>query len=79
MLVFAGLHAGAPYRYADWLGVVGWATLGNLVGGLGLVTMLRLVQVGQQRLRQEREDNSDLGDEQRALDADTGAPREDWS
>ena len=55
LLIFGGLHAGAPYGYADWLAVIGWATLGNLVGGLGLVTMLRLVQVGQRRLLQERE------------------------
>lgn len=55
LLIFAGLHAGAPYGYADWLAVIGWATLGNLIGGLGFVTMLRLVQVGQRRLLEERE------------------------
>lgn len=30
-----------------------WAA-GNAVGGIGLVTMLRLVQVGPRRLRHER-------------------------
>ncbi len=44
--VFAALQVGAPFGYLDWLGMAGWAALGNAVGGLGLVTMLRLVQVG---------------------------------
>jgi formate/nitrite transporter FocA (FNT family) len=44
--MFAALHAGAPFGYLDWLGMLGWACLGNLVGGIGLVTVLRLVQVG---------------------------------
>lgn len=44
--MFAGLVAGAPYGYADWLGVFAWAALGNIVGGIGLVTVLRLVQAG---------------------------------
>ena len=51
---FAALHAGAPFGYADWLGMAGWAALGNAVGGLGLVTMLRLVQVGGDVLKEER-------------------------
>ena len=29
-----------------WLGMLGWACLGNIVGGVGLVTVLRLIQVG---------------------------------
>jgi formate/nitrite transporter FocA (FNT family) len=44
--MFAALHAGAPFGYLDWLGILGWACLGNIVGGIGLVTVLRLVQVG---------------------------------
>ena len=47
LLLFAGLQAGAPYGYLDWLGFLGWATLGNMVGGIGLITVLRLIQVGQ--------------------------------
>jgi formate/nitrite transporter FocA (FNT family) len=46
LLLFAGLQAGAPYGYLDWLGFLGWATLGNMVGGIGLITVLRLIQVG---------------------------------
>jgi formate/nitrite transporter FocA (FNT family) len=53
--VFAALHAGAPFGYADWLGAFGFAALGNLVGGVGLVTALRLLQIGPDGLRMERE------------------------
>jgi len=43
--MFAALHAHAPFGYADWAGMAAWAALGNMVGGIGLVTVLRLVQV----------------------------------
>ena len=52
--MFAALHAGAPLRYLDWLRVVAWASLGNMVGGIGLVTVLRLVQVVRRKLRERR-------------------------
>ncbi|MDQ3895890.1 MAG: formate/nitrite transporter family protein [Actinomycetota bacterium] len=75
LLVFGGLHAGAPYGYADWLAVIGWATLGNLVGGLGLVTTLRLVQVGQRRIVDEREEGPHADDEAHAAaQASPGQP-----
>ncbi len=46
LLMFAALHtSSAPFGYADWLGAFGWAAFGNMVGGLCLVTMLRLLQV----------------------------------
>lgn len=45
LLCFAALHAGAPFGYADWAGLFAFACLGNMIGGLGLVTMLRLLQV----------------------------------
>jgi formate/nitrite transporter FocA (FNT family) len=53
LLLFAALHAGAPFGYADWLEVAGVVTAGNLIGGLGLVTVLRLVQVGPHRIDDE--------------------------
>lgn len=53
LLMFAALHAGAPFGYADWLEVAGVVTAGNLIGGLGLVTVLRLVQVGSRRIEDE--------------------------
>ncbi|MFP5377041.1 MAG: formate/nitrite transporter family protein [Acidimicrobiia bacterium] len=58
LLMFAGLQAGAPYGYADWLGVLAWSTLGNMVGGVGLVTMLRLVQVGRTQVEEARRESS---------------------
>jgi formate/nitrite transporter FocA (FNT family) len=51
--IFAALHAGAPFGYADWLGALAWASFGNIIGGIGLVTMLRLVQVGMDRLEEK--------------------------
>jgi formate/nitrite transporter FocA (FNT family) len=52
--MFGALHAGAPFGYLGWLGFLGWATLGNMIGGLGLVTVLRLVQVGRSAVDDER-------------------------
>ncbi|MGZ6793267.1 MAG: formate/nitrite transporter family protein [Mycobacteriales bacterium] len=45
LVCFAALHAGAAFGYADWLGLLGLAVVGNMAGGLGLVTVLRLLQV----------------------------------
>ncbi len=46
ILMFAGLLTGrADYGYLDWLGALGWSTFGNLVGGLVLVTSVRLLRV----------------------------------
>lgn len=53
--MFAALHAGASFGYMDWLGFAGWALLGNMVGGLSLVTVLRLVQVGGKVMAEERD------------------------
>jgi formate/nitrite transporter FocA (FNT family) len=45
-LIFAGLQTGqAPYGYLDWAETAGWAALGNIVGGIALVTLLRMLQV----------------------------------
>lgn len=57
--MFGALHAGASFGYADWVGVLGWSALGNVVGGVGLVTILRLVQVGGQTVEKERRRPSD--------------------
>ncbi len=46
ILMFAGLLTGtADYSYTDWLGALGWSAFGNLLGGLVLVTALRLLRV----------------------------------
>ena len=51
--MFAALHAGATFGYLTWLGLLGWAVLGNVVGGVLFVTVLRLVQVGATTIQQE--------------------------
>ncbi|MDP8962107.1 MAG: formate/nitrite transporter family protein [Actinomycetota bacterium] len=43
--MFAALHMGAPFGYADWAGMAAWVTVANIVGGVLLVTLLRIVQV----------------------------------
>jgi formate/nitrite transporter FocA (FNT family) len=52
--LFAALISGAGFGYADWLGFVSWTALLNLVGGVGLVTTLRLVQVGRSEIESEQ-------------------------
>lgn len=54
LFCFAALQVGAPFGYADWLGMFGFAVLGNMIGGLGLVTMLRLLQVPHKVLDERR-------------------------
>ena len=53
LFMFAGLHSGSRFGYLDWLSAVGWSAMGNLVGGLGLVTSIRLVRT-HERVRDER-------------------------
>jgi len=46
LLIFSGLHTHhAPYGYLDWAQTAGWAALGNMIGGVALVTLLRMLQV----------------------------------
>lgn len=54
LLMFAGLDAGAGYGYGRWALQVAWAVLGNLIGGIGLVTALRLVRA-RHRVAEERQ------------------------
>lgn len=51
--MFAALVAGAPFSYADAAGTGAFAALGNVVGGVGLVTVLRLVQIGREALENQ--------------------------
>ncbi|CAN3130046.1 formate/nitrite transporter family protein [Mycobacterium sp. smrl_JER01] len=56
LLIFGALIAGdAPFGYLDWLGWFGYTAVGNVVGGLLLVTLLRLLR-SKDRLREERRD-----------------------
>lgn len=63
--MFGGLQVGAPYGYLRWLEVASWATLGNIVGGVGLVTTMRLIQVGRSSVQASARatHESDVGDE----------------
>jgi len=74
LLIFSALHTGrAPFGYLDWFLTAGLAAVGNLIGGLLLVTLLRLFQVSH-TVRKERE-NPALGvpvDDHRRTAADGG-------
>jgi formate/nitrite transporter FocA (FNT family) len=54
LLIFGALIAGdAPFGYLDWLRWFGYTVVGNVAGGLLLVTLLRLLR-SKDRLREER-------------------------
>lgn len=54
IFIFIGLLTGrANYGFGDWLVALGWSALGNLVGGLVLVTAVRLLRV-RHRVQEER-------------------------
>jgi formate-nitrite transporter family protein len=54
LLIFGALHTGAtPFGYLDWLQWFSWTLIGNAIGGIGLVTMLRLLR-SKDRIKQER-------------------------
>nr|WP_196791286.1 formate/nitrite transporter family protein [Motilibacter aurantiacus] len=54
LLIFTALAGGsAPYGYLDWLQWFWYTALLNVAGGLGLVTLLRLVRT-KERVQQER-------------------------
>jgi formate/nitrite transporter FocA (FNT family) len=55
LIVFAALHAGAPFGYGDWAAWFWYTTLLNMAGGLFVVTLLRLVR-SKDMLQRERAD-----------------------
>ncbi|MFF5794467.1 formate/nitrite transporter family protein [Paeniglutamicibacter sp. NPDC012692] len=54
LLIFGAIHAGVQIDYMDWLGWFGYTVLFNMVGGLLLVTALRLVR-NKELIRERRE------------------------
>ena len=59
LLIFAALHTGeAPFGYLDWLKWISYTLVGNVLGGLSLVTLLRVVRT-KDRLMQERSQATD--------------------
>jgi formate/nitrite transporter FocA (FNT family) len=73
LLMFAALHTGhAPFGYWDWAKAAGWAAIGNVLGGVGLVTLLRLLQVPH-KVKEERDNPAlgvAIGDDRRVDDHD---------
>lgn len=58
LLVFGAIHTGdAGFGYLDWLRFVVVAIAGNMAGGLGLVTLVRLVR-SKDRVVEERRANA---------------------
>ncbi|CAJ1503601.1 formate/nitrite transporter family protein [[Mycobacterium] burgundiense] len=56
LLIFGALFTGdAPFGYLDWLSWFGYTLVGNICGGLILVTLLRLLR-SKNRLQEERSD-----------------------
>lgn len=54
LVMFAALIAGHPgFGYLQWAQAAGWAIIGNIAGGVGLVTVLRVLQVPH-RVRDEQ-------------------------
>ena len=54
IFMFAGLLGGdAAYGWADWARALAWSGLGNIIGGIGLVTSIRLLRVPH-RVAEER-------------------------
>lgn len=44
LLIFAAIHSGADITYGQWFGWFGYTLLFNVLGGIALVTLLRLVR-----------------------------------
>jgi formate/nitrite transporter FocA (FNT family) len=55
LIIFAGIHAGGPFGYLDWLSWFWYTALLNMAGGLLVVTTLRLVR-SKDLIERERED-----------------------
>jgi formate/nitrite transporter FocA (FNT family) len=61
LICFAALQVGAPFGYADWLGLFAFGVLGNMIGGLALVTLMRLLQVPHKVLAERRDGVDQFG------------------
>lgn len=61
LLIFAAIHAGVDISYGQWLGWFGYTLLFNMLGGLVLVTLLRLVRTKEllESRRREAPDDPD--------------------
>jgi formate-nitrite transporter family protein len=77
LLMFAALHTGrAPFGYLEWAQTAGLAAVGNIVGGVVLVTLLRVFQ-SPHTVQRERENPAfgvPLGDDRREGDRPKAEP-----
>jgi formate-nitrite transporter family protein len=77
LLMFAALHTGrAPFGYLQWAQTAGFAAVGNIVGGVVLVTLLRVFQ-SPHTVARERENPAfgvALGDDRREGDRTQSEP-----
>jgi formate/nitrite transporter FocA (FNT family) len=54
ILMFTGLLGGSgAYTWGDWALAMAWSAFGNIIGGVGLVTSIRLLRVPH-RVAEER-------------------------
>jgi hypothetical protein len=53
----------AHYSWADWALALVWSSLGNILGGIGLVTSIRLLRVTH-RVEEAQHDARDEGADQ---------------
>lgn len=56
LLIFGAIHAGADVNYRDWIEWFGYTVLFNIIGGVVLVTALRLVRT-KELVKSERHRN----------------------
>ena len=68
LLVFGAIQSGAPITYGQWLGWFGYTLLFNVLGGLVLVTALRLLRT--KELVQDRRDDAEDDPERAATEQD---------
>lgn len=59
LLIFAAIHSGADISYGQWLGWFGYTLLFNVLGGIVLVTLLRLVRTKELIDKRRREAPTD--------------------
>ena len=55
LFIFAAMFSGADISIGTWLVALVWSALGNVVGGIGLVTAIRLLRVPR-KVMEERAD-----------------------
>lgn len=61
LLIFGAIQSGAPISYLDWLGWFSYTVVFNIIGGVLLVTALRLVR-DRKLVEQERKHSSGIGE-----------------